>query len=109
LAIQQIDYILSITFEHANRKHSKAAYIPSLFRTPPPEYAFGRQVTLCAQTDFILFLKSFAAGTVYYDPALKLEDATNPNSTAKARSQFRIKHNDIAKVYHNHEVVDVMT
>jgi hypothetical protein len=27
--------------EHWNRKHAQAAYMPSLFRTPPPEYSFG--------------------------------------------------------------------
>src|SRR3546814_18715163 len=51
---------------HWNRKHAQAAYVPSLFRTPPPEYKYGAHVLLCEQTDFLLFLKAFAAGRGYY-------------------------------------------
>jgi MvaI/BcnI restriction endonuclease family len=113
--LQLIDYSGDVAAEwkfttlmdHWNRKHAKAAYVPSIFQTPPPEYAFGPKITLCEQTDFILFLKAFAAGKVYYDPALKLESSSDPKSRAKARSQFRIKHSDIAQMYHNHEVVDL--
>ncbi len=93
--------------DHWNRKHAKAAYVPSLFQTPPPEYAYGPKVLLCEQTDFMLFLKAFASGTVYYDPALKLEDASNPKSSAKPRSQFRVRHRDITQMYHSHEIVDL--
>jgi MvaI/BcnI restriction endonuclease family len=93
--------------EHWNRKHAQAVYIPSIFRTPPPEYAFGAQILLCEQTDFVLFLSAIANGIVYYDPALKLENASNSASSAKARSQFRIKHTMITKVYHRNEVVDL--
>jgi hypothetical protein len=92
---------------HWNRKHAQAAYVPSLMRTPPPEYAFGSQILLCEQTDFILFLKAFADGSVYYDPALKIENASNPIAPVKLRSQFRIKHNDITRLYHRHEIVDL--
>src|SRR3546814_2384984 len=31
---------------HCNRKHAQAAYVPSLFRTPPPEYKSGAHVLL---------------------------------------------------------------
>ncbi len=93
--------------DHWNRKHAKAAYVPSLFRTPPPEYAFGSRITLCERTDFILFLKAFSDGYVYYDPALKLENANDQKPVAKARSQFRIKHSQIASVYHSHEIIDL--
>ena len=93
--------------EHWNRKHAKAAYVPSLFQTPPPEYAYGPKILLCERTDFMLFLKAFASGMVYYDPALKLEAASNPKSSAKPRSQFRVRHRDITSMYHSHEVVDL--
>ena len=62
--------------EHWNRKHAQAAYIPSIFQTPPPEYAYGRRILLCEQTDFLLFLKAFSSGVVYYDPAVKIENAS---------------------------------
>ncbi|WP_199556309.1 MvaI/BcnI family restriction endonuclease [Sandaracinobacteroides hominis] len=42
---------------HWNRKHAQAAYVPSLSRTPPPEYRYGANVLLCEQTDFLLFLR----------------------------------------------------
>ncbi|ETN98872.1 hypothetical protein RFI_38615 [Reticulomyxa filosa] len=59
--------------QHWNRKHSQAAYVPSLFRTPPPEYYYGAKVLLCEQTDFSLFLKAVASGIIYYDPGIKIE------------------------------------
>jgi hypothetical protein len=93
--------------QHWNRKHAQAAYVPSLFRTPPPEYAFGSLVLLCEQTDFILFLKAFVAGAVYYDPAIKVENVSAVRPDIKRRSQFRIKHRNITQVYHRSETVDL--
>lgn len=93
---------------HWNRKHAQAAYVPSLFRTPPPEYRYGPQVLLCEQTDFILFLKAFAAGKVYYDPALKLEKSASGKSVLHRRSQFRIQHSNLNQMYHHHEVVSLL-
>jgi len=93
---------------HWNRKHAQAAYVPSLFRTPPPEYSYGSRVLLCEQTDFILFLKAFAAGKVYYDPALKLEKAVSGKHVLHRRSQFRIQHSNLAQMYHRHETVSLI-
>jgi hypothetical protein len=90
--------------QHWNRKHAQAAYVPSLLRTPPPEYAYGAEILLCEQTDFILFLKAFADGVVYYDPAIKIENASAAKSKVKQRSQFRVKHNQIRQMYHHSEV-----
>ena len=95
--------------KHWNRKHAQAAYVPSLFRKPPPEYAYGSRVLLCEQTDFLLFLKAFTTGTVYYDPAVKLEDATSSKPKLKRRSQFRVKHQQVTGMYHTHEEVDLLT
>jgi MvaI/BcnI restriction endonuclease family len=85
--------------EHWNRKHAKAAYVPSLFHTPQPEYRYGPKVLLCEQTDFTLLLKAVAAGHVYYDPGIKVEGATSAKPAIKRRSQFRVKHDVIDKVY----------
>lgn len=92
---------------HWNRKHAQAAYVPSLFRAPPPEYSYGSQVLLCEQTDFILFLKAFAAGKVYYDPALKLEKNASGKQVLKKRSQFRIHHSNLTQMYHRHEIISL--
>ena len=90
---------------HWNRKHAQAAYVPSLFHSPPPEYSFGAHVLLCEQTDFLLFLKAFAAGKIYYDPAVKIEDASSSKPKIKRRSQFRVAHSDLMQLYQRHETV----
>lgn len=91
--------------EHWQRKHAQAAYVPSLFRTPPPEYRYGPRILMCEQTDFILFLKAFSQGVVYYDPAIKLENASSARPAVKRRSQFRVAHQDITAMYYKHEIV----
>lgn len=93
--------------EHWNRKHAQAAYVPSLFRMPPPEYAFGPRILLCEQTDFLLFLKGFTSGVVYYDPAVKVEKASSAKPEIKRRSQFRVKHNQITQMYHRSEEIEL--
>jgi hypothetical protein len=90
---------------HWNRKHAQAAYVPSLFRTPPPEYKYGAHVLLCEQTDFLLFLKAFAAGRIYYDPAVKVEAASSAAPKIKRRSQFRVAHADLTQLYQRSETV----
>lgn len=91
--------------EHWNRKHAQAVYVPSIAEANPPRYAYGNQVLLCEGTDFILFLKAVAAGVIYYDPAIKLEGASGPITTLKRRSQFRVKHQHLATVYHKNDIV----
>lgn len=84
---------------HWTRKHAKAAYLPSLMRTPPPEYSYGATVLLCEGTDVLLLLGALANGLAYYDPGIKLEYADTPKPTFKRRSQFRIRHADLCRVY----------
>lgn len=93
--------------EHWNRKHAQAAYIPSLFQTPPPVYRYGPRIQLCEQTDLILFLKAVAAGIVYYDPAIKLENVGTSGARIKRRSQFRIRHDRIGQMYHATEMFEL--
>jgi hypothetical protein len=88
---------------HWNRKHAQAAYVPSLFQTPPPEYSFGPRILLCEQTDFLLFLKAFAAGLIYYDPAVKMENASSAAPAIKRRSQFRVGHAELTRLYQRSE------
>lgn len=90
--------------EHWNRKHAKAAYVPSLFQTPPPEYCYGPKVLLCEQTDFSLLLKAVAAGSVYYDLGIKSENVLSAKPAVKRRSQFRIRHDELGGMYHRTEV-----
>lgn len=94
---------------HWNRKHARAVYVPSLFRTPPPEYAYGNLVQLCVETDFLLFLGAMAAGQVYYDPGIKLENASTARPEIKRRSQFRVSHMDLGGLYRNSTTIDVVS
>lgn len=89
--------------EHWSRKHAQAVYVPSLFRTPPPEYRYGPRILLCEQTDFSLLLKAVLTGTVYYDPGIKMEMASTAKPDIKRRSQFRVRHDQLAALYHRHE------
>ncbi len=89
---------------HWNRKHAQAAYVPSMSRSPPPEYCYGAQILMCEQTDFLLFLKAFASGVIYYDPAIKIENASSAKPSIKRRSLFRINHARITKVYHTSDI-----
>lgn len=84
--------------DHWNRKHAQAAYVPAIAGGPPPQYAYGSQILLCEQTDFILFLKAFASGAIYYDPAVKLE-TTGGRQILKRRSQFRVRHSELHALY----------
>jgi hypothetical protein len=86
--------------QHWNRKHAKAAYVPFMQeKDPERRYSYGGSVRLCEGTDFVRFLQAMAAGTVFYDPGIKLESASSKNSQTKQRSQFRIKSNGIGALY----------
>jgi hypothetical protein len=92
--------------EHWNRKHAQAAYVPSLCRATPLEYCYASQVQLSEGTDFMLFLKAFVAGRVYYDPAMKLVENEDRIDT-KRRSQFRVQHPQLTQLYRQNETVDL--
>lgn len=84
---------------HWSRKHSKAVYVPSMRRTEPRwQYAYGSRVRLGEGTDSLKLLAALARGSVYYDPGIKLENAsTKPE--VKRRSQFRIASKNIEALY----------
>jgi hypothetical protein len=92
---------------HWSRKHSKAVYVPSLSRkTPDLQYSYGGLVRLAQRTDSLKLLKAIASGHVFYDPGIKLENAsTKPK--IKKRSQFRVKSVNISLLYETVEKFDV--
>lgn len=85
--------------EHWNRKHARAVYVPSMMRTPPPEYAYGGSVLLCEGTDVLLLLQAAASGNVWYDPGIKMEAASSEKPKIKRRSQFRVDVAGIGALY----------
>lgn len=92
---------------HWNRKHNQACYVPSLTtKTNYQQYMFGKDVILGNGTDFQMFLMQMAAGNIYYDPGIKLENiSTKPN--IKKRSQFRIVSKNLRSLYKCSELVDI--
>jgi hypothetical protein len=76
---------------HWIRKHPLAAYAPSMHEKAKNAYRYGSSVRLGEDTDFLHFLRAMSAGKVYYDPGIKLEDASSDHPKSKRRSQFRIK------------------
>lgn len=92
---------------HWSRKHTRAVYVPCIPREKPYwQYSYGHLVRLGLQTDALMFLKAIAIGMVYYDPGIKLEQASSCPKT-KRRSQFRISSKNINVLYKTVEVVEV--
>lgn len=93
--------------EHWNRKHAKAAYIPSLKSNQGQlMYSFGNIITLGIGTDFNYFLFGLTQGITYYDPGIKVEKVSTI-AKGKPRSQFRIKAKSVLSLYHSNEIVDL--
>lgn len=92
------------------RKHALAAYVCALSKkTPQLSYKYGPLITLGIGTDFGKFLNGVANGHIYYDPGLKLEQASSDKPKHKARSQFRIHPSRIEALYESSESVDLRT
>jgi hypothetical protein len=53
-----------------------------------------------------MLLEALASGMVYYDPGIKLEQAST-SPTIKRRSQFRVASRNIGALYRELEVVEV--
>ena len=93
--------------KHWNEKHNQACYIPSLsIIKPNRQYKYSNKVLLGVGTDFQFFLKEMNKGDIYYDPGIKMEDAsTKPK--IKRRSQFRIKSRFLMELYKKSEIVEL--
>lgn len=84
---------------HWQRKHARAAYVPGVRVSRAPEqYQYSGSVLLCEGTDFVRLLSSLAAGLVYYDPGIKLENE-NGDPVVKRRSQIRVRKRDLSSLY----------
>lgn len=89
--------------EHWKRKHNQAAYIPSLNKKVSGTnlYYYSDRIRLGEGTNFLLFLRAVAAGKIYYDPGIKMENASTRKPQIKRRSQFRIKSGNLGSLYNN--------
>jgi hypothetical protein len=94
--------------DHWKAKHAKAVFVPSQVREiTEREYRYGRKVLLGEGAEFRLFLRAIHEGTVYYDPGIKLENASSGRPLVKKRSQFRIRSGDISGIYVSSKKFDV--
>ncbi len=94
---------------HWKRKHSQAVYVPCIMRSSGTgrEYHYGKHIELGTGTNFEMFLAATMKQFVYYDPGIKLENASTGKSRLKPRSQFRINHGNLPFLYNNLEFVEL--
>jgi hypothetical protein len=91
------------------RKHAQAVYVPAEERkTPSKQYRYGSSIRLGVGTDFLRLLRAISSGTVYYDPGIKLENASSTQARTKRRSQFRVKSQDISTLYEQMTEINVL-
>ncbi len=92
---------------HWNRKHNQACYVPSLCaKEPTLQYFYGDKVILGTGTDFLLFLRELSKGNIFYDPGIKLENASKSPRTKK-RSQFRMNTAHLLSLYKVSEIIQL--
>jgi hypothetical protein len=83
-----------------NTKHAQAVYVPAECRTDPARaYRYGSRIRLGEGTDFLKLLAAVSEGKVYYDPGIKMENASTARPRIKRRSQFRIRSGDLETLY----------
>jgi hypothetical protein len=93
---------------HWSHKHTQAVYVPSKRRTEPKwQYAYGHKVRLARGTDSLRLLQALASGAMYYDPGIKLENASTDKAKYKKRSQFRVASKNISALYESVETVSL--
>lgn len=92
--------------DHWKRKHAKTVYIPSIKTDKPYQYHFGKNVTLCKGTDFMLFLKAINKGSIYIDPAIKAEQYSTNKPKIKKRNQIRVSSKYFNDIYHSVKSID---
>ena len=96
--------------EKWTRKHAKAAYIPSHSRKGTvPQYRYGHVIGLGERSSISNFLNAMALKSIYYDPGIKLENASFEKPKIKKRSQFRISAKNLPSLYAEFELVDIST
>ena len=94
---------------HWNRKHSQAVFIGSEKRdvevagSQVREYRYGQNVELGTGTHFRRFLGGINAGTIAFDPGLKVEKGANGRWKSHARFPFRISSRELRALYTDFE------
>jgi hypothetical protein len=93
--------------DHWKAKHAHAAFVPAQQRKQPgQQYRFGNQILIGEGAEFGRFLRAVHLGAIYYDPGIKIEDASSSRPSKKRRSQIRVKSRDIPTLYESSRIVD---
>lgn len=94
--------------DHWKRKHSKAVYIPAMKRREANtyQYHYGKDIELGTGTNIEKMLQRMQEGFVFYDPGIKLENASSDKPKTKRRSQFRINHSQLEQLYKSFDYID---
>ena len=95
--------------DHWSNKHALAVYVPcKINKTPRRQYSYGNIVRLAEKTDPLKLLAALSSGDVYYDPGIKLENASSAHPALKQRSQFRVASKNIKSLYQTVETISVI-
>lgn len=84
-----------------NRKHAQAVYVYAQKQDDnKTRYRYGNRVRLGEGTSFHRLISAVAGGRVYYDPGIKLVNASTDRARIeKSRSQFRVRFGDLPSLY----------
>lgn len=94
--------------DHWKRKHAHAAYVPCEQRTQPARrYRYASEIQIGEGAQFRLFLKAVIEGRIYYDPGIKLEQASTARPALKRRSQIRVSSADLGSLYSASHTINV--
>ena len=92
-----------------NKKHAQAVYVPAQTRSSPKlQYRYSPTVRFAEGTSIERFLTAVASGYAYYDPGIKLEQASTISPKTKRRSQFRISSRELSALYERIEQISVI-
>ena len=89
---------LAAIITHCGGKHTDAVYVPSQARKTPRLQYCCLLVLLAHSTDPSLLLDALARQIVYYDPYIKLSNAST-RPVAKRRSLFRVRAKKVGGLY----------
>lgn len=94
--------------DHWKKKHAHAAFVPSQANKGDiRQYRYGRQILLGEGADFQLFLSAIQKRIIFYDPGIKLENASSKNPKSKRRSQFRVSSKNLHLLYTHSRTIDI--
>lgn len=98
--VEALSWSFAKLMDHWKRKHAHAAYVPCEQLTKPARrYRYASEILIGEGAQFRLFLKAVSTGRIYYDPGIKIEQASSTKPALKRRSQIRVSSADLGLIY----------